>query len=297
MPVLTVINRGVTRETPFSPGFSLREILDAADIQVRSGCLGNGACGLCLVQIEAGTANDPTASELLNLSPEQIGENIRLACQARPENDLRVRIVGQVFNPDWRELAPERLSPASPSPDVENRSKRGGTEYGLAVDLGTTHISLSLWDMDRGLRLFGRGGMNPQSYYGSDVMTRLIAADASPDNAAKLARMPFDAIFEALLDMSARDGFSLAEVTRVNIVGNTSMLALLTQTDPRVLLQPRSWTRPVELTREYERAWKSVLGVHPQATVEIVLPYAGFVGSDLLAGALATGLTERPGDS
>jgi uncharacterized 2Fe-2S/4Fe-4S cluster protein (DUF4445 family) len=37
------------------------------------------------------------------------------------------------------------------------------------------------------------------------------------------------------------------------------------------------------------------LGIDPQATVEVIPPCAGFVGSDLLAGVLATGLTDRPG--
>ena len=41
--------------------------------------------------------------------------------------------------------------------------------------------------------------------------------------------------------------------------------------------------------------WVSLLGVHPQATLEVISPLAGFVGSDLLAGVLATRLTEQPG--
>jgi len=42
-------------------------------------------------------------------------------------------------------------------------------------------------------------------------------------------------------------------------------------------------------------AWVSALGIHPQATVEVISPLAGFVGSDLLAGVVATDLTEQPG--
>ena len=43
------------------------------------------------------------------------------------------------------------------------------------------------------------------------------------------------------------------------------------------------------------RHWASELGIHPQATVEVIPPCAGFVGSDLLAGVLATRLTDQPG--
>ena len=89
---LTVITDDDAREISFSHGSSLREILDVAGIRVRAGCRGNGACGLCLVQIEAGNVNNLTKNESLILSSEQIERNTRLACQLMPENDLRIRI-------------------------------------------------------------------------------------------------------------------------------------------------------------------------------------------------------------
>ena len=143
-------------------------------------------------------------------------------------------------------------------------------------------------------RLSGRVGLNPQSYYGADVMTRLIAATESPDNARRIARIALDAIREALLLICTMEGFNPRAVTHVAVVGNTPMLALLTEADPRVLLQPGSWTQPLECRPQDPRAWAAVLGIHPQATVEVIAPMAGFVGSDLLTGALATGLTTRP---
>jgi signal transduction histidine kinase len=92
MPKLTVITDAAAHEIPFSHGSSVRKILDVAGLRVRSGCRGNGACGLCLVQIEVGNVNTPTKNESLILSPEQIKQNTRLACQLMPENDLRIRI-------------------------------------------------------------------------------------------------------------------------------------------------------------------------------------------------------------
>jgi len=93
MPKLIVISDDNEREIPFTPGRSLRDILDAAGIPVRSGCRGNGACGLCLVRVEDGDVNGPSKNELLLLAPGQLGEKVRLACQLRPEQDLRVRVI------------------------------------------------------------------------------------------------------------------------------------------------------------------------------------------------------------
>ena len=103
MPNLTLITDDSTREIPFYHGSTVRELLDAAGIRIRSGCRGNGACGLCLVQIVAGSANLPTKNERLILSPEQIERSIRFACQTdsrkRPlhpnyQYGLEIRLVG-----------------------------------------------------------------------------------------------------------------------------------------------------------------------------------------------------------
>jgi signal transduction histidine kinase/ferredoxin len=100
--IVTTNNNGV-REIPFSPGSSVRAILDASGVTVRSGCSGNGACGLCLVRVESGDANTPTKNERLLLTSEQLGQNNRLACQLRPKTDLVVRIIN-IPSADGRKL-------------------------------------------------------------------------------------------------------------------------------------------------------------------------------------------------
>ena len=76
MPKLTVITDEIAREVPFTQGASVREALDAAGIWVRSGCRANGACGLCLVEIEAGNVPEPTQNErLLSIGRATRGEH------------------------------------------------------------------------------------------------------------------------------------------------------------------------------------------------------------------------------
>ena len=176
MPKITVMDSDVVRAIPFSPGVSVQEILASAGISVRSGCRGDGACGLCLVEIEAGEAASPNKTERLVIPPEQLARNIRLACQLLPENDLQLRVINTGSKASWRDLPPDFL-PCTPSflpPFAGKLTAHAG--YGLAIDLGTTQVSLSLWDLKRGRRLHGRIGPNPQSVYGTDVVARLIAA-------------------------------------------------------------------------------------------------------------------------
>lgn len=298
MVQLTFITPHSTGRIDFTPGSSVREILDAAGVPIRSGCRGNGACGLCIVQVENGEANDLTKNESLLLTPDQIAGNVRLACQLMPVGDITIRVVGAASSRGWRVLPPSGLSSTFSNlrPSAENESK-GATDnhYGLAVDLGTTHISVSLWDLTHANRLSGRIGLNPQYRYGADVVTRMIAAGESQENARGMARMVLQAVSEALRCMCPHVGITPGMVTRVAIVGNTAMLALLSETDPGILLQPRSWTQAFYCRQDRTHSWVELLGVHPEASIEVVSPFAGFVGSDLLAGVPACRLTDNPG--
>jgi uncharacterized 2Fe-2S/4Fe-4S cluster protein (DUF4445 family) len=166
---------------------------------------------------------------------------------------------------------------------------------GLAVDVGTTHISLSLWDLKQGVRVAGRIGSNPQAGYGADVVNRLIAASESPDTARRIAALTLDFISEGLREMCADNGLSSEHVNRLAVVGNTAMLMLLTESDPATLLQPSGWTIPIVCRLENQASWVRILKMNPMAIVEIGPPLAGFVGSDLLAGVLATDLTRHRG--
>ena len=205
----------------------------------------------------------------------------------------------EIVNPSeksaWRDLDAALVACTPPHLPPFPAAQFARSTYGLAVDLGTTHISVSLWDLKHGERLAGRVGRNPQSYFGSNVLTRLIAARESGENAARIARIAVEAIREAFLDICSRKGLNPAAVRRIAVVGNTSMLALLTATDPAVLLWPGSWARPIECRQADARSWVPLLGIDPQATIEIVAPCGGFVGSDLLASVLATRLTSQPG--
>ena len=82
----------------------------------------------------------------------------------------------------------------------------------MAVDLGTTHISLSFYDLSTGQWFAGRRGLNPQGAYGADVMARLIAANESQQTARILRRLVVDAIGSAIMDVATREGIGCEQV-------------------------------------------------------------------------------------
>jgi uncharacterized 2Fe-2S/4Fe-4S cluster protein (DUF4445 family) len=293
VPVLTVRSEGQVRDIPFIAGQSVREILDSTDIRVRAGCNGIGACGLCRIRIESGTVNEPTAKERALIDNSLFTEGIRLACQTKPGKKVRIEILNPARKSNWRNL-PEAKGcgiPQHPHLTLRTFSPADPAPYGVAVDLGTTHISISLHNLVTGQRLAGRIGRNPQMKYGSDIMTRLVAASGSPEHARLLGRSVLVAIGEALQDIATRDGISLVQVVRFTLVGNTAMLALLSGRNYELLIKPSHWAGDIDCLPENPGAWAAEWGFAPDAVMEILPPLAGFVGSDVLAGVLATQMT------
>jgi uncharacterized 2Fe-2S/4Fe-4S cluster protein (DUF4445 family) len=292
MTTLTVIHDGAILDIPLPVGSSVREALELAEVPVRWGCAGNGACGLCAVKIHAGTPNEPTDNERLLVSGERIESGIRLACQLTPEEDLRIEVVSATLSPRVIEALPVRVS--GEASGVAVATPTGNAGYGVAVDVGTTHVRVSLCDLETGERVAACAVDNPQSRSGADVMTRLVAANTSADAAKRIAMVLIDAVREAIGHACASAGIDSRAVVSARMVGNTPMLLLVTMGDTQALLEPHTWTSPLERDLDGGQEWGRAFGIDSDASVEVVQPLAGFVGSDLLAAVLATGLVEAP---
>jgi len=250
------------------------------------------------VQIKAGELAEANPVERIYLSESQIASGVRLACQVMPQSDLEVSILSREPASSWRAIpVPSLALPGFSSFSLKSFASKipkcPGKPYGVAVDLGTTHINLSFYDLSTGEWFAGRRGLNPQGTYGTDVMARLIAANESQQAARVLRRLAVDAIGSAIMDVATRQGIGAEQVVRVAIVGNTAMLALLAGRNSHLLLQPAYWTRHIDCNapntenpQELCLEW----GINSEALIEVLPPLAGFVGSDLLAGVFAAGL-------
>ena len=271
---------------PATPGASVRQLLEDTELRMRTACNGNGSCGLCRVRILSGPVSTPTSEEKLNLGPALIEAGLRLACQVMPLGEVEIEVVELAPRSAWRPIAPEALcSPARPSVTGASGSTRISR---IAIDVGTTNLGLAFWaDESRG-RLAARRGLNPQSRFGSDVVTRLQAA-RDPVVARDLAHAVELAVAEALREMVVSDRVEVAARPTVVAVGNTAMLSLLHGSQGS-LLDPESWAVPATWLSQRQLNWR--LGAGCEAVVHLVQPLAGFVGSDLLAAVLAANLLQ-----
>lgn len=276
-------------------GASVREALEHTSLRLTSACGGTGGCGSCVVRVVGGEVSDPTVAEQRRLSTEELARGLRLACQLRLEGDAQIEREPPSRHAHWHSIPEDELAPFPVRPPGLQRRA-----LGLAVDLGTSQIRVALCDCVRGRRIATRHGPNPQGAWGADVLSRLSAARSTPRRSRSLAVLARSAILRAVGDMLASAGFpahpSLAEIGRLIVVGNTAMLASLTERGGDALLDPDNWQHPIDYRPRDAEAWNKTWGL-PHARVLLPQAVAGFVGSDLLASLLATGLTEGPAGS
>jgi uncharacterized 2Fe-2S/4Fe-4S cluster protein (DUF4445 family) len=157
---------------------------------------------------------------------------------------------------------------------------------GLAIDLGTTNIAAYLYDLSEGVALGVFAAANPLASYGADILTRLVYAQQTPEHAQRLQRVLVRALNLLIAHGMGMLGHSPGDVEDVVIVGNTGMHHLLLGLPARHLVV----SPYVAATRRAMdiKAREVGLAVAPGAYLHLPPLVGGFVGSDLLAVALAT---------
>jgi len=289
MAELTILLPDGEERLTFTPGLSLKEMLEQTGFRVKARCNGNGSCGLCRVRIDSGRVNEPTGNERVYLDADSLDQGVRLACQVHPEEDIGIRIVNPESVSQWKDLLPDESS--QPLNALAGTAREMPVEtqgaLGLAVDLGTTHLKFSLCDLEGNRRLAVRSCRNPQLSLGGDVLTRLTAAAGSPELAKTLQRLIVGAIGEAAREITAEAGAGPRQIARVTLVGNTAMLSLLTGINFSLLMRPSHWTEEIDCIPDSTAAFAAAWNLHPSAEIEIIPPLGGFIGSDLLAGMVA----------
>lgn len=84
-------------ETDAPDGKKLVLTLEDAGIDILHRCGGNARCTTCRVEILEGDPGEMGELERNRLAVEsELAPNVRLSCQIRVKNDLRVRVINQV---------------------------------------------------------------------------------------------------------------------------------------------------------------------------------------------------------
>lgn len=277
----------------FQTGSSLKSILDQTRLRVRSACRGYGACGLCKIRVNTQEVNQLSASESMHLSKEEISNNIRLACQVYPKKDMEVEIINIAPKSKWRSSTLAKGNSIYKKPYSNKIYSHIKEPLGVAIDLGTTNISITLFCLKTNSIIAERLIFNPQNIYGTDVIARLLAAAESKETAEKLRNITVQIIEEGLKDISSREVIILENIVKVGIVGNTAMLAIFNNKNQKNLLKPEKWDKYINVIRKDQKELIKTWEINKKAEILIIKPIAGFVGSDIAAGIVSCGMMDK----
>ncbi len=237
-------------------GSPLKDALFAFGVEFP--CGGKGRCRGCRVKV-LDHALGVHPEEAAILSAQELADGWRLACRATAENDCTLEIA------QWESAILVDQSEFAFTP------KAG---QGVAVDLGTTTLVAQLLDLHNAQVLAVRTALNPQAAHGADIMSRVQFAMHSPE----LTPLIRNCISGLIGELGGTD------VREVTVVGNTVMHHLFCGLD----VEPLSRV-PFETAHGGLQSVALDGGLHAQ-----FLPGLGsFVGSDILAGILATRIHER----
>jgi len=161
--------------------------------------------------------------------------------------------------------------------------------WGAAVDIGTTTVTAYLVNLLTGEVVSQAADYNAQIGRGEDIISRIVYASKG-QGLVELQRLVRETINLVLARACRRGKVDPRQVHKVTVAGNTTMLHLLLAVPPE----------PIRLTPYIPTVnhWPSVraeelgLAVHPQATVDCLPGVASYVGADITAGVISSGVCD-----
>ncbi len=251
-------------------GTPLKDIL--FEYGVEFPCGGKGYCGGCKVKLLRGDVKNPEKHKELNYKLG-LEPGYRLACQSEIVEDITLEI------PQFESIILADSSKFSFVP-LEG--------FGIAVDVGTTTIVAQLINLCTGQVVDVRTARNPQARFGADIMNRIQYA-LTEKGRNELMNLIREKIYHLIIHLLKNKKIELKKVV---LVGNTVMHHLFCGFDLKQLSG-----YPFETTNNESKKYiPSELGWDLLKSVQIIFvrPIAGFVGSDIYAGIIASGMDKNP---
>jgi uncharacterized 2Fe-2S/4Fe-4S cluster protein (DUF4445 family) len=253
------------------PGTSLQDALFAQGVEFP--CGGRGRCKGCRIKVLAGSLPVNPDEERL-LSRAEIADGWRLACQGQAKGNLKIELA------QWEAaiLADDSVFAFTPQDGL-----------GVAIDLGTTTVVAQLLDLRSGQVLAVRTALNAQAKHGADVMSRVefcVHGGGQP----MLQRVIRKQLGKLIAELITAVEVEMDHLKCILLVGNTVMHHLFCGHS----VEPLSRHPFAPEQDGLETFQASALGWDLAGDPRVLfLPCLGsFVGSDILAGVLATKLHE-----
>jgi len=288
---------------------TVMQALRRGGYEIEGPCNGQGICGKCRIRVE-NPAEVPQTPHRRISEAEAHEQGIRLACRLIPEADITVHLPDD-FSVDARILEGEHLAGIEliPAAVVVAKNDAYWMQYagenaevflqkwdakfspkGLAIDVGTTTLVVTLFCLGTGKELATASSINPQTKFGHDVVSR-IQKGSTQEGLAELAAVVRQELNRLIQSACLKSNAVVDEVLDVVIGGNTTMLTLAAAINPKSLGR-LPFTVEVKGGATYA-AKDFGLDINPAGRVYVPPIVHAFIGSDITAGVLACDCLER----
>ncbi len=171
--------------------------------------------------------------------------------------------------------------------------------FGVAIDIGTTTVALQLIDLSTGEMISQVSDYNRQLMYGEDVLARIMYGEDHGQD--RLRHMVIDTINHMLARVCSNDEVCVGrgrkvcaeEIMAVSVAGNTTMMHMFLGLDARCIRY--SPYTPVTNLSPRTNAGELGLNINPRASVHLVPGRASYVGGDVTADVVASGMAKGEG--
>jgi uncharacterized 2Fe-2S/4Fe-4S cluster protein (DUF4445 family) len=169
--------------------------------------------------------------------------------------------------------------------------------YGLAADIGTTTVVMSLIDLRNGAELGTKSAINRQNSFGQDVLSRIAYAAENPGKGVYQLQKIIASLLETMKDELCAEYKAAPEnVYEMAVGANNTMLHLLLGANTAGL--GRLPFIPAFTEAKYT-LWRNIF---PQSSSPAMRLYclpsvSAYIGADVVAGAFVADLTNKKGNN
>jgi uncharacterized 2Fe-2S/4Fe-4S cluster protein (DUF4445 family) len=166
-----------------------------------------------------------------------------------------------------------------------------GDCFGVAFDVGTTTVVGTLMNLRTGMAASVLSTLNGQAPFGADVISRISHGMNGPDSVLELQTAVVSTMNGILASLYQETGVSPERTYEAVVVGNATMLHLLFGIDPSPLaVMPftPAFMEPMSVV-----ASEIGLDIHPRGYIQTLPALGAYVGADIVAGVLATGIVRE----
>jgi uncharacterized 2Fe-2S/4Fe-4S cluster protein (DUF4445 family) len=163
--------------------------------------------------------------------------------------------------------------------------------FGLAVDVGTTTVVAQLVDLRTGSVLGVEGTHNLQAQWGADVISRMVFA-CTKHGLHPLHDAVVKNIHTLIESLTKRTTIPSEDIQVLVAAGNTTMSHFLLGLTPcNIRLEPYVPTADI-----YPQILAAEIGIriNPRGILETLPSVASYVGGDIVAGVVASGIADQP---